>query len=123
MPKYHGITPGPALRKAVEAFENEVVVRRNGQRLLSKIYVDLEKAQWNIAVAYNVSRKPGIRGHENQTEVRYIYVPASDDHVTVTCSDPFAEQILDGGPFEDPDAFIRFAIDYERRMADDPEHR
>ncbi len=120
MPKYYGKTPAPASQKAVEAFENEVVVQRNNQRLLGKVYVDLDEASWSLAVAYNVSQKRSIRGRDNQVQMRYTYVPTSDGHVVLTCTDPFAESTLDGGPFQDPDAFIRFALDHERQAASAP---
>ena len=119
MPKYYGIKPKAATQAAVEAFENEVVVRQSNQRLLGTVYLDLDEAQWSLAVAYNVSRDRTIRSRENLLEVRYAYIPASDEHITVTCADPYAENQLGAGPFDDPDAFVRFALDHERRAAND----
>lgn len=113
MPKYYGIKPAAATCAALETFENEVVVRQNNQRLVGTVYVDLDEAQWNLAVAYNVSRHPGIRGRENQLEVRYACTPGSDGSVVVTCSDPYSERTLRVEPFDDPDAFVRFAVAHE----------
>lgn len=123
MPKYYGTKPAAATCAAVEDFENEVVVRQNNQRLVGTVYVDLGEAEWNLAVAYNLSRHPGIRGRENQLEVRYTCTPGSDGGVIVSCSDPYSELTLSAGPFDDPDAFVRFAVAHERGSTSDRNER
>jgi hypothetical protein len=123
MPKYYGNKPTAVTMKEVEAFENSVVIRHCNQRLLGKVYVDLEKAEWILAVAYNVSRDRSIRSRENPIEVRYTYTPTSDGHITVICSDPYTESRVEAGPFEDPDTFVRFALDHELKATNNADLR
>lgn len=120
MSKFYGLNPTPATQQAVEQFENEVLIRHNNQQLVGSVYVDMQDASWAVAFAYNLSRHPGLHGHENPLEVRYSYSPSQGSAVRMFRSDPAEEKIVEAGRFGSPDTFIRFVMDHERRLLNRP---
>ena len=116
MAKFFGCEPAVRTRQAVEKFENEVMIRHSNQLLISKVYLDMQDNSWAVAVAYNVSRTPGLHGHQNALEVRYSYAPAGQEIMNVFRSDPGTTTTTEAGPFNDPDAFVLYALDCERRV-------
>ncbi len=114
MATYYGCQPAVPTRQAVEKFENEVTIRHRNQVLVSKVYLDMQDHSWAVAVAYNLSRQAGLKGHENSLEVRYSYAPGEQKVVNVFRSDQDAIMTLDAGPFGDPDSFAQYALKYER---------
>jgi hypothetical protein len=69
MSKYYVLNPETSTKQAIEQFENEVMIRKDNQYLVSTVYLDMQVNRWAVAVAYNISRNPGIHGHENVIEV------------------------------------------------------
>lgn len=120
MSKFYGLNPAPATRQAIEQFENNVLIRHNNQQLVGSVYVDMQDASWAVAFAYNMSRHPGLHGHENPLEVRYSYSPSQGPAVRMFRSDPAEEKTLDAERFGNPDTFIHFVMDYERRLLNRP---
>ena len=116
MSRFYGLNPGPAARKAIEQFENEVLIRHNNLPLVGSVYVDMEETRWAVAIAYNLSHNPGLRGRENALEVRYSYAPSQRSGVRMFRSDIPGEAELETEPFGDQDAFIRYAVGHERRL-------
>lgn len=114
MAKYYGCTPSVYTRQEVDRFENEVTIRYRNQVLISKVYLDMQDHSWAVAVAYNVSRQTGLKGHENSVEVRYAYTPGEEGVVNVFRSDQDVIRALGAGPFEDQDSFARYALKCER---------
>ena len=117
MSKIIGIRPEPGTTKLIENFENEVLIRHNNQQLVSTVYVDVQEKRWAVAVAYNFSRNPGISGHENPLEVRYLANPQEPGSIRLFRSNEPAERVIGIRFFSDPDAFIRFALSEERNLA------
>ncbi len=115
MATYYGCQPAGPTRQAVEKFENEVTIRHRNQVLISKVYLDMQDQSWAVAVAYNLSRQTGLRGHENSLEVRYSYAPEEPGVVNVFRSDQDTIMALDAGPFGDPDSFAQYALKCERK--------
>ncbi|OPX71225.1 MAG: hypothetical protein A4E36_00143 [Methanoregulaceae archaeon PtaB.Bin009] len=111
---YFGCQPAVPTRQAVEKFENEVTIRHRNQVLVSKVYLDIQDHSWAVAVAYNLSRQAGLKGHENSLEVRYSFTPGEQKVVNVFRSDQETIRTLDAGPFEDPDSFAQYALKCER---------
>lgn len=114
MATYYGCQPAVPTKKAVEKFENEVTIRHRNQVLISKVYLDMQDHSWAVAVAYNLSRQAGLKGHENSLEVRYSYAPGEERVVNVFRSDKDTIRPLDAGPFGDPDSFAQYAMKCER---------
>jgi hypothetical protein len=117
MAKYCGCQPAVPTRQAVEKFENEVTIRHRNQVLISKVYLDMQDHSWAVAVAYNLSRQPGLHGHENSLEVRYSYAPGEQGMMNVFRSDRGTVTPLGAGPFNDPDTFVQHALKCERSAA------
>lgn len=117
MVKIFGIKPESATRQLIEKFENEVLIRHNNQYLTGSVYVDMLEDRWAVAFAYNVSRKPGLHGHENALEVRYSCPSQGCSSIRVFRSDEPSEQTLTTEPLKDGDAFIRYALTQERELA------
>ena len=116
MAKFYGCKPAVPTRQAVEKFENEVIVRHKNQVLISKIYLDMQDNSWTVAVVYNLSRKPGLHGHQNALEVRYSYSIGEQGIINVFRSDPGTITELGAGPFDDQDIFFQHALKLERRV-------
>jgi hypothetical protein len=116
MAKFYGCKPTVPTRQAVEKFENEVMIRHKNQVLISKVDPDLQDNSWAVAVAYNMSRQPGLQGHENSIEVRYSYAPGEHGMMNVFRSDQGTIITLGAGPFDDPDTFVQYALKCERRV-------
>ena len=70
-------------------------------------------------MAYNLSHHPGLHGQEHALEVKYSYSPQTGGGVKMFCSDTDQERTLDAAGFSNPDAFIRYAVDQERRLANE----
>jgi len=114
MPKFFGCRPAGPTRQAIEKFENEVMVRQDNQMLVGTVYLDMEENAWAVAVAYNLSRAPGLHGHENGLEVRYSYMPGTKTAAQMFRSDPGTVTTLEAGAFADPDSFAVYALGHER---------
>ncbi|GAB6285797.1 MAG: hypothetical protein STSR0009_19980 [Methanoregula sp.] len=114
MSKIVGIRPQQETQKLIEKFEDEVLIRYNNQQLLGTVYVDMQEDRWAVAFAYNLSKKPGIHGHENAFEVRYSCPVQENGSVQMFRSDDNSERTVDAGRFKNGDDFIRFAITQER---------
>ncbi|WP_236610381.1 hypothetical protein [Methanosphaerula palustris] len=103
----------------IEEFENKVMIRRKNRVLLGTVYADIQQDQWAVAMAYNLSHHPGLYGHEHGLEVRYSYSPQTGAGVRMFRSDVDQERTLDVAGFKSPDAFIRYAVDQEKRLANE----
>jgi len=114
MPKFFGYKPAGPTRQAAEKFENEVMARHDNQMLVGTVYLDMQENRWAVAVAYNLSRAPGLHGHENGLEVRYSCTPGETGSLQMFRSDPAAVTPLKAGPFADPDSFAVYALNHER---------
>jgi len=120
MPKYCGLNPEHVTRKTIEQFENDILIRHNNQQLVSSVYVDMQENQWAVGFAYNLSRNPGLYGHEHSLEVRYLYRPKDGNLIRIFRSDSAEETVLEAGGFSVPDTFVRYAITHERRILNRP---
>ena len=120
MPIYHGIEPEPATRQAAEKFENEIMIRRNNRFLVASVYLDMEQTRWAVAFAYNPARHSGLHGTDNILEVRYSYSLNKRMTMKMMRSDPLEESVIPAGPFQEPDAFARHALSYERNLINRP---
>jgi len=116
----YGLRASPSTRQIVEEFENNVMIRHNNQMLVSSVYVDMQDSRWAVAFAYNMSRHPGLHGHEHALEVLYSYMPGKDAAPTMFRSDSGDESLLAFRIFTDPDAFVNYVLDCERRMVNHP---
>jgi len=116
MSKIIGIKPQPATKQLIDKFEDEVVIRHNNQQLIGNVYVDMQEDEWAVAFAYNYSRRPGIHGHENPLEVKYSCPARECGSVRMFRSDTTDEKSLVTESLKDADAFVRFAITYERSL-------
>lgn len=116
MSKFYGFTPDSSTKQIVEQFENEVMIRHNNQILVGIVYGDMQNDRWAISIAYNLSRHPGLYGHEHGLEVRYSYRPRNGKIMTMLRLDPVEEIHLNAGPFPDPNSFARYALEYERNV-------
>ena len=114
MARYFGYLPNDTMRKTIEQFENQVLIRYHNRALVSTVYVDMQEKEWAVAFAYNYSRMPGIHGHENSLEVKYHTSPHETESIRMFRSDEEAERTLMHDSCVDPGAFIRFVLDYER---------
>lgn len=114
MARYFGYRPDDTMRKTIEQFENQVLIRYHNRPLVSTVHVDMQENEWAVAFAYNYSRVPGIHGHENPLEVKYHMDPHETRGIRVFRSDVESERTLPHGSCNDPGAFIRFVLDYER---------
>lgn len=117
MPKILGIKPQADTRKLIEKFEDEILIRYDNRQLVGNVYVDIQEDRWSVAFAYNYSHTPGLHGHENPLEVRYLARPQDPGSVRVFRSDADSEKTMDTGTLGDGDAFIRFALTQERTSA------
>jgi hypothetical protein len=118
MSKIIGIKPDAETQKLIGKFEDEVLIRHNNQPLVGTVYVDMQEDRWSVAFAYNYNRSPGIQGHENPLEVRYLVKPKSEGGVHIFRSDEDEERVLGSGEqFGNVDSFIRFVLTEERRIA------
>jgi len=120
MSKFFGLRPGSSARQAAEKFENDVMIRHNNQMLVGSVYVDMQDLTWSVAFAYNVSRNPGLHGHENALEAKYCYRPGEDEGPVMFRSDSVQDIVLGGRVFSDPDAFVSYVIDFERTLVNRP---
>ena len=120
MSKFYGMNPDLATQKAIELFENEVLIRHNNQQLVSSVYVDMQEERWAVAFAYNLSRHPGLHGHEHTLEVRYSYSPEKGNPVRMFRSDPSGEIMLETKGFGDPDTFVQYVVTHERIVLNPP---
>jgi len=116
MAKIIGIKLQAETQKQIEKFENEVLIRHANQQLVGTVYVDLQEHRWSVAIAYNYSHRPGLHGHENPLEVRYLFPAREQKDVNLFRSDRDSEQLLESEPFPDGDAFVRFALAQERAL-------
>lgn len=116
MPKFFGYKPAGPTRQAAEKFENEITIRYDSQRLVGSVYLDMQENAWAVAIAYNLSRTPGLHGHENGLEVRYSYAPGVGNAAQMFRSDEGTIAPLAAGPFADPDSFAVYALDHERAV-------
>lgn len=114
MPKYFGMKPTPSTMQVVEKFENHAMIRQKNQILVGTVYLDMQETAWGVAIAYNHSRHPGLRGHENLLEVRYSYMPAQGGCVKMFRSEPGEETLIQAGRFPDPDSFIAYVMKHEQ---------
>lgn len=112
-----GFRPQQETQKLIEQFENEVMIWHNNQPLVGTVYVDIQEERWSVAFAYNFTRKPGIHGHENPLESRYLVKPQEKKSVHLFRSDEEEERVLEAGQFSDGDSLIRFALTQERSLA------
>ena len=117
MARYFGYHPDDAMRKLIEQFEHQMLIRYHNRPLVSTVYVDMQEKEWAVAFAYNYTRVPGIHGHENPLEVKYHTSPHMVDGIRMLRSDEETERTLVHGRCEDPNVFIRFVLDYERALA------
>jgi len=117
MARYFGYRPDDAMRKMIEQFENQMLVRYHNRHLVCTVYVDLQEKEWAVAFAYNYSHVPGIHGHENPLEVKYHTSPHVADGIRMFRSDEENERALVHDSCEDPSAFIRFVLECERTLA------
>lgn len=114
MPKFFGYKPAGPTRQEAEKFENEVMARHDHQLLVGTVYLDMQEDVWAVAVAYNLSRTPGLHGHENGLEVRYSYTPGENGVMQMFRSDPGAVTAIETRQFADPDSFALYALNHER---------
>ena len=119
MSKIIGFSPDSLTMQEIEAFENKVMIRRENLVLLGTVYADIQQDQWAVAMAYNLSHHPGLHGHEHGLEVRYSYSPQTGAGVKMFRSDVDQECALDATGFKNPDAFVRYAVDQEKRLANE----
>ena len=120
MSTFYGFKPGPSTRQAVEKFENNVMIRHNNQMLVGSVYVDMQDTRWAVAFAYNMSRHPGLHGHEHALEVKYSYMPGKVAAPTMFRSDSGNESLLASQVFADQDAFVNYVINCERTQVNQP---
>jgi hypothetical protein len=120
MSKFFGLKPGSSARQEAEKFENDVMIRHNNQMLVGSVYVDMQDQSWSVAFAYNVSRNPGLHGHENALEAKYSYRPGKDEGPVMFRSDSAQDIPLGGRVFSHPDAFVSYAIEFERTLVNRP---
>jgi len=117
MSKIIGFNPDSSTIQEIEAFENRVMIRRENLVLLGTVYADIQQDRWAVSMAYNLSHHPGLHGHEHALEVRYAYSPEAGAGVKMFRSDTDQERTLDAARFSGPDAFVRYAVDLEKRLA------
>jgi len=119
MSKIIGFSPDSSTIQDIEDFENRVMIRRENQVLLGTVYADIEQDRWAVSMAYNLSHHPGLHGHEHALEVQYSYAPQTGDGVRMFRSDTDQERRLKTDRFSGPDAFVRYAVDQEKRLANE----
>lgn len=120
MPKFFGLKPKSKTAKISEEFENRMVIRRNNLRLIGKVYADITENEWAVAVAYNQVPEPGIHGTENSLEIRYSYEPESQSGVHRLETEKGSQQDYQTEEFDNPDAFIVWALDQEKNLMQNP---
>lgn len=119
MSKIIGFSPDSSTMQVIEEFENKVMIRRENQVLLGTVYADIQQDRWAVSMAYNLSHHPGLHGHEHALEVKYAYAPLAGAGVRMFRSDIDLERTLDADGFSGPDAFVRYAVDLEKRLTNE----
>lgn len=116
MSKFIGFDPKPKTAKVAEEFENKVVIRRNNHTLVGRVYADIMEDEWKVAVGFNQTLIPKLRGKENEFEVLYRYNPSEESKVIRMGTDTGIENDYTAGSFASPDDFIIWAIGQEKEI-------
>ena len=117
MANFFGLKPNSNLRSSVEKFENKVSIRRNNRRLLGKVYADITDDQWAVSIAYNLAVDPGLRGKENDLEVKYSYNPQGEMFVSRMDTSRGDDVPVPAFMFHNPNEFVIWALRKESDMA------
>lgn len=114
MAKFFGQSVKPKTYRIVDDFENKIRKKHNQFRLLGRVFVDIGAEYWSVAMAYNLSMRPGIHGPTNMAETKYCYKPVGSSVSRLELAHSVNEQVVDVDPFQSPDEFVEWAIINEK---------
>ncbi len=114
MSRYYGYSPKDAVKSVVESFEAATQVQGAGGMLLGTVYVDILEDRWALAVAYDRTHHPKLRGPEPVYEVRYAYRPGDRGETRLLDTREDADRVLSTEDFSSKDEFVLWALEKEK---------